>query len=283
MQTTPSPVKYSTTPTTNREIIETDLSNLRTRNHGFVRSESLRLTPPLDSKKDDVQYCRHKHKWRRRRRRECDNNGGNNLIEKFEAAIKTRVLELRLIGKRSWWPKPIMWSKSKHINTSRHAINMHQTSTDNHAHRKKKIVKQHSMHMEGVQYTTKELIKKFDKCDSSSILVVQKQSKKKIKWKFWIQKEKRTMKPDEEDDGTTIADDTRDDMDQIIDDTTTRDGPSKEGEEEKLESIISRLEKELRQMRVGKDQGKKTKKRIAEIMAGATVSTLGVVVAIILL
>lgn len=140
------------------------------------------------------------------------------------------------------------------------------------------------MHMEGVQYTTKELIKKFDKCDSSSILVVQKQSKKKIKWKFWIQKEKRTMKPDEEDDETTIVvDDTRDDTDQIIDDTTTRDGPSKEGGEENLESIISRLEKELRQMRVRKDKGKKTKKRIAEIMAGATVSTLGVVVAIILL
>ena len=283
MQTTPSPVKYSTTPTTNRETIETDLSNLRTRNSGFVRSESLRLTPPLDSKKDDVQYCRHKHKWRRRRRRECDDNGGNNLIEKFEAVIKTRVLELRLIGRRSWWPKPV-WSKSKHINTPRHAINMHQTSTSDNVNSNKTIVsKQQSMNIEGKQFTTKELIKRFDKCDSS-ILVVQKQSKnknKKIKWKFWIPKEK-IIKPDE-DDGTTITDDTRDDMDQIIDDTTTRDGPSKEGEEENLESIISRLEKELSQMRVGKDKGKKTKKKIAEILAGATVSTLGVVVAIILL
>ena len=280
MQTTPSPVKYQS-PTANREAIETDLSNLRTRNHGFVRKESLRLTPPLDSKKDDVQY-RHKNRWRRRRRRECDNNGGNNLIEKFEAAIKTRVLELRLIGRRSWWPQH-MWSKSKHINTSRHAINMHQKLTSDNVNSNKRIVsKRQSMNIEGAQYTTKELIKRFDKCDSS-ILVVQKQSKKKIKWKFWIQKEKRTMKPDE-DDETTIVVDTRDDMDQIIDDVdTTRDGPSKEGEEENLESIISRLEKEIRQMRVGKDKGKKTKKRIAEIMAGATVSTLGVVVAIILL
>lgn len=280
MQTTPSPVKYHST-TTNRETIETDLSNLRTRNHGFVRKESLRLTPPLDDTKDDARYS-HKRRWRRRRRGECD-NGGNNLIEKFEAVIKTRVLELRLIGRRSWWPKSV-WSKSKHINTSRHAIKMHQTSTSDNVNSNKEIVTKHqSMGIDGAQYTTKELIKKFDTCDSNSVLVVvQKQSKKKIKWKFWIQKEKRTMKPDE-DDETTIVDDTRDDMDQIIDDTTTRDGPSKEGEEENLESIISRLEKELRQMRVGKDKGKKIKKRIAEILAGATVSTVGIVVAITLL
>ena len=281
MQTTPSPVKYSTTPTTNRETIETDLSNLRTRKSGFVRSESLRLTKPLNDKKDDVQYCRHKHKWRRRRRRECDENGGNNLIEKFEAVIKTRVLELRLIGRRSWWPKHV-WSKSKHINTPRHAINMHQTSTSDNVNSNNTIEsKQQSLNVEGKQYTTKELIKRFDKCDSSSILVVQKQSKKKIMWKFWIQKEKR-IKSDK-DDGTTIADDTRDDIDQSTDDMTSRDSPSKDREEEDLERIISRLEKELSQMRVGKDKGKKTKKRIAEIMAGATVSTLGVVVAIILL
>ena len=231
-----------------------------------------------------MQYYSHKNRWRRRRRRECDNDGGgNNLIEKFEAVIKTRVLELRLIGRRSWWPKKPVWSKSKHINTSRHTISMHQKSIDNVDSNKKIVTNQQSMDIEGAQYTTKELIKKFDKCDSSSVLVVvQKQSKKKIKWKFWIQKEKRTMKPDE-DDETTIVDDTRDDMDQIIDNTTTRDGPSKEGEEENLESIISRLEKELRQMRVGKDKGKKTKKRIAEIMAGATVSTVGIVVAITLL
>eukprot|EP00571_Detonula_confervacea_P000019 CAMPEP_0172324194 /NCGR_PEP_ID=MMETSP1058-20130122/50697_1 /TAXON_ID=83371 /ORGANISM="Detonula confervacea, Strain CCMP 353" /LENGTH=276 /DNA_ID=CAMNT_0013040397 /DNA_START=203 /DNA_END=1033 /DNA_ORIENTATION=+ len=90
---------------TSRATIEAELFNLRSRRNGFVRSESLRLSPRSDDAHDDERIIHDRSRGRRWRRKRCD-NGERNLIEKIrEVARRAKVMELRLVGRRSWWPQ----------------------------------------------------------------------------------------------------------------------------------------------------------------------------------
>mmetsp|Transcript_5888 Transcript_5888/g.10604 ORF Transcript_5888/g.10604 Transcript_5888/m.10604 type:complete len:325 (-) Transcript_5888:319-1293(-) len=80
---------------TNRETIEAELFQLRSRKNGYVKSESLRLStcPDDDDGKElAIQELNGGRRWKRR-------------VEKMrEVARKAKVTELRLFGRRSWWP-----------------------------------------------------------------------------------------------------------------------------------------------------------------------------------
>jgi len=84
---------------TNRESIEAELVRLRSNRDGFVRSESLRLTSPRHD--DSHELRRGGKRWRR-----PSNSEGRSLVERFrDAARKAKLMELRVVSGRSWWPK----------------------------------------------------------------------------------------------------------------------------------------------------------------------------------
>ena len=95
------PIPHKRSRRSNRDSIEAELFNLRYRQNGFVKSESLRLTSPRSIDDDtDGQLRGRGRRWHRR------HTGERSIIEKLrDAARKSRVLELRLAGRRSWWPK----------------------------------------------------------------------------------------------------------------------------------------------------------------------------------
>ena len=102
-----SPPRILSQPRCNRETIENELLNLRSNRSGFVKTESLRYSNSrTDDDKDEDQNMNERsrgRKWWRRPR-----NGGRekSWLEKVqEASRKAKVMELRLIGRRSWWPK----------------------------------------------------------------------------------------------------------------------------------------------------------------------------------
>ena len=100
-----------------------------------------------------------------------------------------------------------------------------------------------------------------------------RRKKKKNHWKFWLPKEKRMMILN--DDNTTVCTDSYQNLaeDDGIDNSSQHipDSPLTTEGEIKYEDID------------GKQRGKKKKNRIAEIVTAASVSSLGIAAAIILL
>ncbi|KAL7546612.1 hypothetical protein ACHAWF_009949 [Thalassiosira exigua] len=90
-----------------RKAIEAELFTLRSSRKGFVKSESLRLSPRHEDEDEDEdeRIARDRSRKGRWRERRCGNKV-RSLIEKIQdAARRAKVLELRLVGRRSWWPQ----------------------------------------------------------------------------------------------------------------------------------------------------------------------------------
>mmetsp|Transcript_19090 Transcript_19090/g.28509 ORF Transcript_19090/g.28509 Transcript_19090/m.28509 type:complete len:171 (+) Transcript_19090:72-584(+) len=100
-----SPTSSSSSSRRSRQTIEEELWLLRSRS--FVKSESLRLNSPRSRTGHNEECKRPARRWRRRIRRgdENNNNSNNNFAEKMSnVARKARVFQLRVAGRRSWWP-----------------------------------------------------------------------------------------------------------------------------------------------------------------------------------
>ena len=275
MATTPSPRGCQ------REAIDADLFNLRARG-GFVRSESRRLltltSPPPRHSDDQITHKR--RKWRRRQG--CE----KSLVEKFrDAARRAKISELRLLGRRSWWPdgsrKSLVSPTTTNIILCPSSDDIHSVSCNSRKEpihsktitknvqrdiRRKKEKKNHHWKFllpeEQRIMIDKQSTFFDDKCDT--------RRKKKNHWKFWLPKEKRMMILN--DDNTTVCTDSYPNLaeDDGIDNSHIRDSPLTTVGEIKNEDVDGKI-------------GKKKKNRIAEIVTAASVSSLGIAAAIILL
>lgn len=102
-----------------REIIETELSKIRSLRAGYVKSETLRLTSPRScvTETDDVNKSGQGRSIRLRRR---TSNADRNPIEKLRdvAARKSRDMERRLAGRR----------KKNNVSSATKSINFQQLS-----------------------------------------------------------------------------------------------------------------------------------------------------------
>lgn len=89
-----------------RQTVEEELWLLRSSKKNFVKSESLRLnslSPRSSHNCSDDNNNRTTRRWRRRRG--VGHNNHNFIIEGMrDAARKARVFQLRISGRRSWWP-----------------------------------------------------------------------------------------------------------------------------------------------------------------------------------
>ena len=89
-----------------RETVEEELWMLRSRN--FVKPESHRLnnSPRFSRIKGDNISGKPTRRWRRKITRVDDEENHHNLVNRVRAsaARSARVLQLRIAGKRSWWP-----------------------------------------------------------------------------------------------------------------------------------------------------------------------------------
>ncbi|KAK1732979.1 hypothetical protein QTG54_016310 [Skeletonema marinoi] len=102
-----SPTSTTSSSRRSRQTIEEELWLLRSRS--FVKSESLRLNSPRSRTSHNEECKRPARRWRRRIRRgdedNNNNNNNNNFAEKMSnVARKARVFQLRVAGRRSWWP-----------------------------------------------------------------------------------------------------------------------------------------------------------------------------------
>ena len=89
-----------------RQSVEEELWLLRSRQ--FVKSESLRLNSLSPRSSHNCSGCsddnnnRTTRRWRRRR--DVGHNNHNFIEGMRDAARKARVFQLRISGRRSWWP-----------------------------------------------------------------------------------------------------------------------------------------------------------------------------------
>ena len=271
----PSPIRYR--QGTNRDIIEADLFHLRAQNSGFVRKESRRYSiSPIntDNDNDEKQKMTPKRRWWR--------VGGNHANKSgLHFFRKPKLSQLLIPGRRSWWPDgkaPLVPLVSSPTNTE--CTSMSDDDDDNDDERKsnkpnrknttkpknKKGKKQHIFFS-----PTKELL--IDEVPSEDCDAKQKRYRKKHQWKFWLPKEKRNMLTYDEDGSTRDDMHTNNGVNKIKKKAlSTRDIPEKDEEDRKP----GRNDKK-------KEYEKELKKRIVEAVTAASVSTIGVVVAIILL
>lgn len=198
---------------------------------------------------------------------------------------KPKLSQLLIPGRRSWWPDgkaPLVPLVSSPTNTE--CTSMSDDDDDNDDERKsnkpnrknttkpknKKGKKQHIFFS-----PTKELL--IDEVPSKDGDAKQKRrQRKKHQWKFWLPKEKRNMLTYDEDGST------RDDMHNMH----TNNGVNKI--KKKALSTRDITEKDEEDRKPGRNDKKKEyekelKKRIVEAVTAASVSTIGVVAAIILL
>ena len=198
---------------------------------------------------------------------------------------KPKLSQLLIPGRRSWWPDgkaPLVPLVSSPTNTECTSVSGIMSDDDNEERKSnkpnrknttkpknKKGKKQHIFFS-----PTKELL--IDEVPSEDCDAKQKRYRKKHQWKFWLPKEKRNMLTYDEDGST------RDDMHNMH----TNNGVNKI--KKKALSTRDITEKDEEDRKPGRNDKKKEyekelKKRIVEAVTAASVSTIGVVVAIILL
>ena len=272
----PSPIRYR--QGTNRDIIEADLFHLRAQNSGFVRKESRRYSiSPIntDNDNDEKQKMTPKRRWWR--------VGGNHANKSgLHFFRKPKLSQLLIPGRRSWWPDgkaPLVPLVSSPTNTECTSVSGIMSDDDNEERKSnkpnrknttkpknKKGKKQHIFFS-----PTKELL--IDEVPSEDCDAKQKRYRKKHQWKFWLPKEKRNMLTYDEDGSTRDDMHTNNGVNKIKKKAlSTRDIPEKDEEDRKP----GRNDKK-------KEYEKEMKKRIVEAVTAASVSTIGVVAAIILL
>lgn len=261
----------------NREAIEAELFNLRSNRRGFVKSESLRLSPGHEDGNDGKHFFPERSQGRRwQRRRRVD--GEMNLIEKMQdAARKAKVLQLRLGGQRSWWPQPGGWRSKVTVLESPTIFPPGGTNES----KKERSSTQNTKGVLLVNFPTRrrrqssfnldrQFLNKFGKCEisgSKDMSHIQPGQRKPRfgRWKF---KNNNMAAPNGE-----IAACETDDTESTQDDTLQIIEP--EERKDQNTEPINNDEKEA--------EKKKRKNRIKEIVAATSVSGLGIAAAIIFL
>ena len=243
-----------------RQSVEEELWLLRSRQ--FVKSESLRLNSLSPRSSHNCSGCsddnnnRTTRRWRRRRGVGHSNN--HNFIEGMrDAARKARVFQLRISGRRSWWPSiptaRIDADRCISQQRQRDGTELNLISNSNQFDKRRKNFERPNKENESIP-------------------------KKKFEWNnIWKRKNRSNNESDAEVGVSTSIDEST-----VVDtsmNTTTYDEVVDEGTE---------IE-ELAEDNLGKDgEGKKKKKKnrqnvVVAAVATTSVSSLGVALAILLL
>jgi hypothetical protein len=283
-------------------IIEEELWQLRLRT--FVKSESLRLNTSLsprsqltfDESDDDDDGGEggtnlKNRQWRRSNKR----HNGNNFIEKMrDAARNARVFQLRIAGRRSWWPASSGPTSSAAIpltpstittlgarqNDNRGVLKC--CNDDRETYKQKKKDKR-----ELVALTTSidKLLLEGDSVNRNQMSITEKRhqqegtinsssKKKKFEWKFW----KKTGKENDIDETTSVDGDT---VQSSATNTAYNNNSSGNNNKDNIllddDSAIMEIAEKI------DTEEKKMKQKIVAAVATTSVSSLGVALAIILL
>eukprot|EP00984_Skeletonema_dohrnii_P014802 scaffold6291_cov159-Skeletonema_dohrnii-CCMP3373.AAC.2 len=249
--TTISSSSSSASSRRSRQTIEEELWLLRSRS--FVKSESLRLNSPRSRTSHSKECKRPARRWRRRiRRGDENNNNNNNFAEKMSnVARKARVFQLRVAGRRTWWPT------------------MHNTSTAKIAAERDQ---QQLRHYEAdLKLTSADQVDKSKKQNSEGSRKEHESTpKKKFEWNALWKKKDRS---NDQSETSTIVNESID-VDTSLNTTVNEESVD---EDSVIIDIANNIEKE-------EEKKKKNRKNmVVAAVATTSVSSLGVALAIILL
>lgn len=281
-------------------IIEEELWQLRLRT--FVKSESLRLNTTLsprsqltfDDRSDDEGGTDMKNRQCRRNKR----HNGKNFIDKMRDATRNaRVFQLRIAGRRSWWPAasgPASSSAIPHT-PSKMTLGARQTNRgvlkccndDRETYKQKKKDKREQL----VALTSiDKLLLESDSVNRNQTMIMsekryqqeratinQNEKKNKFEWKFWKKAGNKKDKQNDIDETRSIDGDT---VQRSITNTANNNNNSENNNKDNIlddDSAIMEIAEKI------DTEEKKMKQKIVAAVATTSVSSLGVALAIILL
>ena len=285
-------------------IIEEELWQLRLRT--FVKSESLRLNTSL-SPRSQLTFDESddgggeggtdmkNRQWRGSNKR---HNGKNNFIEKMrDAARNARVFQLRIAGRRSWWPASSGPTVSA-IPLSSSTITVGARQNDNRGVLKCcnddrgtscKQKKKDKRELVALTNSIDKLLLETDSMNRNQIMSMTEKrhkqegtknatnKKNKFEWKFW----KKTGKANDFDETTSIDGDTV--QSSITNTANNKNNNTNSGNNNK-DNILLDDDSAIMEIAEKIDtEEKKIKQKIVAAVATTSVSSLGVVLAIILL
>jgi hypothetical protein len=286
-------------------IIEEELWQLRLRT--FVKSESLRLNTSLsprsqltfdESDGDGEGGTSLKNRqWRRSNKR----HNGNNFIEKMrEAACNARVFQLRIAGRRSWWPassgptvSAIPLSSSTITVCARQNDNrgvLKCCNDDRETWKQKKKHEKDKRELVVLTNSIDKLLLEGDSMNRNQIMSMTEKrhrqdgttnatnKKNKFEWKFW----KKIGKANDIDETTSIDGDTV--QSSITNTANNKNNNTNSANNNKDNILLDDDDSAIMEIAEKIDtEEKKMKQKIVAAVATTSVSSLGVALAIILL